>query len=403
MSENNWKPGSGEQVGVGGLVISDKGKDYLNQVIESNRLSYGPFSQKFESLFAREHDCKFSIFCNSGTSALHVALTALKSRYGWADGDEVLVPAITFIATSNIVLHNNMVPVFVDVDPRTYMIDPGEIEKHITPRTRAIIPVHLMGLPADMKAICQIAKKHNLRIIEDSCETMFATSEGKKVGSMGDIGCFSTYVAHLLITGVGGLATTNDPELAVDLRSLCNHGRDSIYLNIDDDKGKTGEELFTVIQKRFQFVQLGHSMRCTEMEAALGLAQLEEKDGILEGRRENAEYLNNNLSDLSEHIQLPVEPEGRSHVFMLFPLMLRKENKTGLTRFLEEKGIETRDLMPITSQPVYKKMFGEDLEDRYPVAKKINKNGFYIGCHQYINKKQLDYIVSCFHDYFKGK
>lgn len=208
------------QIGVGGLRLGPLEKRYLRQVISSNRLSYGPFHQRFERLFAREHGCRFAAFCNSGTGALHVALAALKEHHGWSDGDEVIVPSVTFVATANIVLHNRMVPVFVDVDRATYTMDPKLLEDKITSKTRAVIPVHLMGLPCDMEPILQLCHRYGLRAIEDSCETVFASYRGRKVGSMGDIGCFSTYVAHYIVTGVGGLATTNNPELAVRLRSL---------------------------------------------------------------------------------------------------------------------------------------------------------------------------------------
>src|SRR5207253_10292362 len=156
--------------------------------------------------------------------------------------------------------------------------DPALIEAKITPRTRAILPVHLLGLPADMRAVADIAARHDLKIVEDSCETMFAQCDGRKVGSWGDIGCFSTYIAHYIVTGVGGLATTNDADLAVMLKSLMNHGRDSIYLNIDDDKDCDRESLYRLAARRFTFVHVGHSFRCTELEAAIGLAQLEDKD-----------------------------------------------------------------------------------------------------------------------------
>jgi len=197
-----------KQIGVGGLEIGPLERKYVNQVLDSSRLSHGPFSQRFESLFAREHDCQFACFLNSGTSALHIALAVLKERHGWRDGDEVLVPAVTFISTANIVIYNGMRPVFVDVDLRTYNMDPAQMEKKISGRTRAVIPVHLFGLPAQMDAIMEVANRRGLRLIEDSCETMFATCDGKKVGSFGDIGCFSTYVAHILVTGVGGFCTT---------------------------------------------------------------------------------------------------------------------------------------------------------------------------------------------------
>lgn len=378
-----------------------KEKEYVQQVVDSNRLSYGPFSEKFESQFAKMHDCQFAVFCNSGTSALHIALAALKERHGWKDDDEVLVPSVTFIATSNVVLHNRMRPVFVDVDSRSYNIDPAKIEEKITPRTRAILPVHLMGLPADMGPIADIAKRHNLRIVEDSCETMFADCRGRKVGAWGDIGCFSTYIAHYIVTGVGGLATTNDPELAVMLKSFMNHGRDSIYLSIDDDDNCDREKLFEIAARRFQFIYTGHSFRCTELEAAIGLAQLEAKDAIIAKRKALARFYLANLADLSDYLQLPTQPPECEHVFMLFPLVLREGHKRELINYLEENGVETRDLMPLLSQPVYHRIFG-DLLPQYPVAQWLHRGGFYIGCHQHIDQASAEHVVELFHKYFAG-
>lgn len=391
-----------EQIGVGGVRLGALEKRYLAQVIASNRLSYGPFSQKFEQGFARAHDCRFAVFCNSGTSALHIALAALKERHGWEDGDEVIVPAVTFVATSNVVLHNGLRPVFVDVDPKTYNLDPALIEAKLTRRARAVLPVHLMGLPCDMDAILEIAGRRGLKVIEDSCETTFASYRNRKVGSFGDIGCFSTYVAHYIVTGVGGLATTNDPDLAVRLRSLMNHGRDSIYMKIDDDRGVSKERLHEIVAKRFSFVSLGHSFRSTEFEAALGLAQLEAGEKIIRARKANARILLEGLGDLSDRIQLAHVPEDRDHMFMMFPIVLRGEEKTDLVRYLEERRIETRDILPLINQPVYRKLYG-DLEPKYPTARWINRNGFYIGCHQYLTRRELDYVIDTFHDYFRAR
>jgi perosamine synthetase len=388
------------QIGVGGLVLGEQEKRYLAEVIASNRLSYGPMTQRLEREFAELHDCQYAVFCNSGTSALHIALGALKERHGWRDGDEVIVPAVTFVATANIVLHNNMIPVFVDVDAETYNIDAKLIEAKITPKTRAVIPVHLMGLPCDMDPILEIARKHRLKIIEDSCETMFATYKGKKVGSFGDIGCFSTYIAHFVVTGVGGFAISNDPELAVMLKSLMNHGRDSIYLSSSDDHEVSKEKLFEIVSKRFSFVHLGHSFRCTELEAAIGLGQLEQKDEIVKARAENAAYFKERLEPLKDRIQLPFTPLDREHMFMLFPIALRDRHKRGLVNYLEEHLIETRDLMPLINQPVYRKMFG-DIEDQYPVAKWLNASGFYIGCHQYLTGEEREYIVDTVLSFFR--
>jgi perosamine synthetase len=261
------------------------------------------------------------------------------------------------------------------------------------------MPVHMMGLPCDMKPIWKLAKKYKLKIIEDSCESMLAEYEGKKVGSLGDVGCFSTYVAHLLVTGLGGLSTTNNKKLALKIRSLMNHGRDSHYLNIDDDNVR-GKELVKIISKRFRYVSVGHSSRCTEMEAALGLDQLDNLEKIVAKRQLIARRFIKGLECLADHIQLPTVPQNRSHSFMLFPILLKKERKEGLTRYLEKRGVETRDLMPLLNQPIYKKLFG-DIEPNYPNALKIRKNGFYIGCHQYLSDEDISFIVAAMKSYFK--
>ena len=386
------------QIGVGGLQLSAYEKQLVNEVLDSNQLTYGDYSRRFEREFAAKHDCKFSLFMNSGTSALHIAIAALKSMHGWADGDEVLVPAVTFVATSNIVLHNNLKPVFVDVEPHTYNIDATKIEEKITSRTRGIIPVHLLGLPCEMDPIEDLAKTYHLSIVEDSCETMFARYKGRSVGSMSDVGCFSTYVAHFLVTGVGGFATTNNPDLARDMRSLMNHGRDSIYISSTDDAGAEGERLEEIIAKRFKFIHVGHSFRCTEMESAIGIGQLAQADQIIKRRAEIAQLLTDGLADLQEWIQTPVCPPDRTHSFMLFGLVTKMDDKKRLTSYLENLNIETRDLLPLINQPIYKRMYG-NLEDLYPVAKWVNNNGFYIGCHSYMKEEEINFIIEAFHEY----
>ncbi len=387
------------KIDVGTLHLSDKAKQLVNQALDNNRLSYGPFSQQFEQMFAKIHQSKYGILSNSGTSALHVAVAALKEIHHWNDGDEILVPAVTFVATSNVVLHNGMKPVFIDVEKEYYEIDPKLIEQKITPRTRAIIVVHLFGMPCAMDEITAIAKKYHLKIIEDSCETMFAKYKGKSVGTLSDIGCFSTYVAHLLTTGVGGINTTNNAEYAVKLRSLVNHGRDSIYISIDDDDGKSKEEMKEIIARRFKFVSIGHSFRVTEMEAALGVAQLDNWEAMIEKRRKNGNYLIQKLSHLSNDIQLPKIREGAEHSFMMFPVVLHHEKKEKMVNFLEEHGIETRDMLPLINQPVYVTLF-DIKEGDYPIADWVNNNGFYVGCHQDLSNEDLDYIVKIFDLYF---
>lgn len=389
-------------IGVGGTFISPLAKKYVNKALDSNRLSYGPFTKEFENQFAKLHDRKYALFCNSGTSALQVGLHALKEKYGWRDGDEVLVPAITFIASSNVVLQNNLKPVFVDVEPIYYEIDPEKIEEKITKKTKAIMPVHLFGQPCDMDPIMKIARRHNLKVIEDSCETMFVKYKGKPTGSWGDVACFSTYVAHLIVTGVGGLALTNDDELAVLIKSLYNHGRDSIYISIDDDDNKNKQQLFKIVEKRFSFVHVGYSYRGTEMEGALGLAMLKTKDRMLRRRQQNALQLTKGLKKHEQYIQLPTVRKETEHAFMMYPIVVKKDapfTREDLIFYLEENGIETRNLMPLLSQPIYKKLFG-NIESKYPVATWIDRNGFYVGCHQELQKEDINYVTATFDRFF---
>jgi CDP-6-deoxy-D-xylo-4-hexulose-3-dehydrase len=388
------------QIGVGGLVLSDYEKKLVNEVLDSNQLTYGPYSKRFETDFALKHECNFGLYMNSGTSALHIALAALKNRYGWSDGDEVIVPAVTFVATSNVVLHNNLIPVFVDVEPDTFNMDPNKVEEKITKRTRAIIPVHLLGLPASMARILEIAKTYRLYVIEDSCECMFANYQNKSVGSLGDIGCFSTYVAHFLVTGVGGLATTNNPTLAIDMRSLMNHGRDNIYIGSKDDEGVEGEKLHEMIAKRFSFIHVGHSFRCTELEAAIGIGQLAKADALIKRRKEIADRYTQELSVLSDYIQLPTCPPDRTHSYMLYGIVMKSHDKTRFVNYLEDLNIETRDLLPLINQPIYKRLFG-NIEDNYPVAKKLNSNAFYIGCHPYMSDNEVSFVIEAFINHFK--
>ncbi len=391
-----------KQIGVGGFTLSARAKALVNEVLDSNRLTAGPMMARFEGQIAQSHGCRFGLMCNSGTSALHIALAALKEVHGWQDGDEVLVPAVTFVATANVVLYNNLTPVFVDVEPAYYDIDPAKIEERITPRTRAIMPVHIAGLPCDMDPILEIAGRHNLRVVEDSAECMFVHYKGRPVGSFGDIGCFSTYAAHIISTGVGGLCTTNDPQLMALLKSLMNHGRDSIYIRIDDDAGAQGDALFQIADRRFSFERLGHSFRATEMEAAIGVAQFEEREALWQKRLALAERYRQGLAGLEGILQLPqVRPETE-HAFMFYPLVLThpKLRRDDLIRYLEAEGVETRYLLPLINQPIYRRLYG-NLDGEYPVASWLNERAFYVGCHPEMTLEDVDYVVQTIQDFFR--
>lgn len=392
------------QIGVGGAVITPLARRYVNQVLDSGRITYGPFLQSFEKKFAQLHNRRFAISANSGTSALQVALHALKELGGWKDGDEVIVPALTFVATVNVVLQNNLKPVFVDIDPKTYHIDPAKIAAKITRRTRAIMPVHVFGVSADMHPILRLARRHGLRVLEDSCEAMFVSHRGEPIGSQGDISCFSTYMAHILTTGVGGFACSNDPKIAVLLRSLVNHGRDSIYYAMDHDRGKSGQALAEVIGRRFSFVTAGYSYRLTEFEGALGMAELAYWEKNLERRQKNADYLLRRLKPFGRLLQLPSWPAHSEHAFMMFPIVITdpRVKKEDLTRWLEEWNVETREMLPLLNQPIYQKLFG-NLEPKYPVATFVRENGFYVGCHPALKRADLDYVVQVVREFFHRK
>jgi dTDP-4-amino-4,6-dideoxygalactose transaminase len=369
---------------------------YLNQVIDSGRISYGEKSLAFEKKFAKLHECEYAILSNSGTSALQVALQAMKEINGWEDGDEVIVPATTFVATANIVVHNRMKPVFVDVDAVTYGLNPQFMEDAITERTRAVIPVHLFGQPCEMASIQGIAENHNLSTIEDSCETMFAKHHGFSVGGLGDIGCFSTYVAHLLVTGVGGICTTSSPAYAAKIRSLVNHGLEIEHLNPGDNFAAT-----PTIGRRFHFDTIGHSYRITELEAAIGLAQLDDLyiEEMLTVRNRNAKHLTSGLHMLNRKHDVfnpPKVLKHNTHSWMMYPILLNRDiDKEPLMKFLNENMIETRDMLPILSQPAYSYLDHDD----FPVSKWILESGFYVGCHQDLTPEDIEYVLQTLGEY----
>ncbi len=383
-----------DKIGVGYASVTELEKKYVLDALDSQRLSQGKYVAEFERKFAKMHGHRYGVMCNSGTGALHLALLALKEKYGWNDGDEALVPAITFIATSNAVIHAGLKPVFVEVDIHSYNMDPAEIEKRVTDRTRCIIPVHCFGMPCEMDKISQIAQKYGLRILEDCAESHFAKINGKTVGSFSDIMACSTYVAHTLTTGVGGVMCTSDTELAEILRSLVAHGRACTCERCiaSDGRQVCPKRLKTDLDRRFTFVRLGYSYRVGEIEGALGLAQLERVDEIMDARHKNAEYLIRGLEDVEKYIQLPRHPENIEHTYMMFPILVRPESprsKNEIVRHLESKNIETRPMLPLLNQPVYKELFG-DIEKKYPNARYIDNNGFYIGCHHGLSTEELD-------------
>lgn len=396
-----------EKIGVGYAYVSDIEKKYVNEALAASRLSQGKMVHQFEKKFAAMHDQKYGIACNSGTSALHVGIEVMKEVYGCPkrEKSEVLVPAITFIATSNAVMHAGLKPVFVDVDPVTYNMDPAKIEDKITENTVGIIPVHTFGQPCDMDPIMEIAQKHKLWVMEDCAEAHFATYKGRKIGSFGDIAAFSTYVAHTITTGVGGVITTTDQKMAEISRSLIAHGRAcTCEVCLASDPRKVCPlRMKTQMDKRFMMVRMGYSYRIGELEGAIGLGQLENKDIIMGSRKKNAAYLTDKLQDTQGVLQLPSAPDYVEHSYMMYPIVVKKEasfSREEMIHFLEDKNIETRPMLPLLNQPIYQEIFG-DIEKDYPVAEWIDHNGFYVGCHHGLTEKELDVIAGAIHEFLQ--
>lgn len=373
---------------LGTFTATPAMREMINKVLDSGRLSYGPLCSEFEQRFANLHGCAYGVLSNSGTSSLQVALQALKELHGWADGDEVIVPSLTFVATINVVYHCGLKPILVDIDSY-YALNPLLIERAITGKTRCIIPVHPFGLPADMKQIKEIADRYNLKIIEDSCEAMFVRTDGQFVGSWGDVGCFSTYVAHFITGGVGGVGITGNPDLALHMRSLVNHGIDLTELPTGDAYDPS------FLGRNFRFSRIGHSYRITEMEAALLLPQLDDSAKMMAKRAFNASRIMNILSEYDGYLQLPKTRPGALHGYMIYPIVLREEPKEPIMAFLRQYGVECRDMLPLTTQPCYK--FKSFL---YPVADYCNKHGFYIGCHQDLEDEAFDHLAEVFSMWF---
>jgi dTDP-4-amino-4,6-dideoxygalactose transaminase len=386
------------KIGVGTFKTTHLMRQHVMRVLETGQLSYGDFSRQFEDDFALMHNCTHGVLSNSGTSSLLVALQTLKRFNRWQDGDEVLVPACTFVATVNIVLQAGLRPVLVDVEEDHYAMNPALIEQKLRAQTKCIIPVHPFGQPANMNMIKPIANNYGLKIIEDSCECILAKHDGASVGAWSDISCFSFYMAHLLTAGVGGIALTNDAHMAKYMRSLVNHGMK--YDDLSNDKTAYFRPKKT--HRDFIFDKVGHSFRITEFEAAIATAQLETIYDDIVKRRENAAYLTKHLSGIPA-LQLPKIREDTEHSFMMYPIVMRGiekgENKKDLIKWLNEHGISTRSMLPLINQPVYRKLKLWNPE-HYPVAQDIEENGFYIGCHQHLTKEDLDYIVSRFERYF---
>jgi len=392
------------EVGVGFFESTPEMVSNLTSVLRSGRISYGPYSKALEKQFAALHDSDYGVLSASGTDSLRVALHALMIVHDWQPGSEVIVPATTFVATINVVSQLGLAPVLVDVEPDYYCMDVKAAANAVNRDTVAILPVNLLGQAADLYWLQEIAFDNNLCMVEDSCEAMFVNHDGASVGTWGDVGAFSFYMAHLITAGVGGISITSDEELADIMRSLVNHGRSPVYTSIDDDDGLTGDELVEMIRKRYAFIHPGYSSRITELQAAIALPQIHNYPDMMARRYAVASRLTAGLSKHARRLQLPAEREAGEHAYMMYGLKtLKGESKWPLMKHLEENGIETREMLPIVNQRMYAPLVATAIKrgENLDVSKDLIKTGFYIGCHQGMSDEDVDYVCEVVDDFYR--
>ncbi|MFO7991259.1 MAG: DegT/DnrJ/EryC1/StrS family aminotransferase [Thermoplasmata archaeon] len=298
--------------------IGEEEKEAVMEVLESGQIAMGPKVKEFEEKFASYIGVEEAVAVSSGTAALHLSLLAA----GVGIGDEVIVTPYSFFSSVSMVMAVGAVPVFVDIDKDTFCVDPEKIEDKVSDDTKAILPVHLYGHPAEMGVINGIAEEKGLIVIEDACQAHGAEYNGVKVGGIGDMGCFSFYATKNMITGEGGMVTADDHTLANEVRKLREHGRVA----------------------RGRYTRVGYNYLMTDVEAAIGIVQLGKLDEMNEKRRENAERLNNELQKLEEEniVKTPLEKENCKHVYHQYALRVPSEKRNRIIASMQKAGIQVR-------------------------------------------------------------
>jgi dTDP-4-amino-4,6-dideoxygalactose transaminase len=343
-------------------VISDREKELVMEVLNSGMLVQGPKVAALEEAFAEVCEVEHAIATTSGTTALHVALLA----HGIGEGDEVITTPFTFIASANSILFTGAKPVFVDIEADTYNIDPDLIEAAVTPKTKAILPVHLYGYVCDMDAIMDIAERHQLAVIEDACQAVGASFQGQKAGSFGT-GTFSLYATKNVMSGEGGMITTNDDSIAEECRLIRNHG----------------------MKVRYHHDMLGYNFRLSDLHAAIGLAQMERLAEFNAKRKANAEYLN-------EHIHSVITPKvkpGYDHVWHQYTVRVDDgRDRDAAVKQLNKAGIGTSIFYPI---PVHQQGYMREIIGEYhlPVSEKLAKQVISLPVHPQVSQSDLEKIV----------
>jgi dTDP-4-amino-4,6-dideoxygalactose transaminase len=387
------------RIPFGTISVTDRSKEIILDILQSNRLSSGKYVHEFEKRFAELIGAKEAVAVSSGTNADALAL-ALLYDYGAKRGDEIITTAFSFVATGNSVLQAGFIPVFVDIDRKTLNIDPAKIEEKITDKTRAIMPVDLMGKPADMDRINAIAEKYNLYVIEDAAEAYGATHKGRNAGTLGDLGAFSLYIAHVITTVEGGIIITDNSDFAEILRSLRSHGRackcESCVINLASAYCPKRFQYGDNADIRFIFERIGFSTKMNELEAAIGIGNLDIYDDIIRKRRDNLYYLMENFKKFSPYL-VTIEKESYEEIGPhALPIIIQEQasfNRNQLVNFMVKKGIDTRNLFSSipTQCPGYS-FLGHKIGD-FANAEYLGENGIHIGVHQDIGRHDCDYIL----------
>jgi CDP-4-dehydro-6-deoxyglucose reductase, E1 len=366
------------------------------------RLSQGPRVREFEERFAKYVGTRYAVAVNSGSSANLLALTALVQSGKVPVGSEVIIPAATFATVASPIIQAGLMPVYVDVDPVSWNVDPREIVKAITKKTRVIMPVHSFGNPADMTAIMKIAKKRRLVVLEDCCEAHGAAIGRKKVGSFGLLSTMSFFVAHNMTTGEGGMIFTSDKKLYDVLRSLREFGR----LQATKTTGLTYRDpVLGAYDARYVFQRIGYNVRMTDIAAALGIAQLKKLDALNAKRLKIVAMYQKHLKKYRRFLELPTVAQGDFHSFYGYPFIIKKGapfTRNTLAAFLESRGIETRAFFGgcLPDQPAFRTA-PRRIVGKLPVSRVIRDGTIFIGCHPALVPEQVERVKKAFDDFFR--
>ena len=378
------------------------------EVLRSGSYILGPNVKALEVELAKYIGCNYTVSLNSGTDALHLALRALDI----GPGDEVITTAFTFVATTEAIGIVGATPVFADINPDTFNIDPKEIEKRITPKTKAIIPVHLYGQPCDMGAIMDIAKRHNLYVIEDCCQAIGAEYKGQKVGTFGDIATLSFYPAHHITMGEGGAVLTNNAVLKKAMESIRDWGRDCWCPPGCDN---TCKQRFTQklgdlpegYDHKYTYSHLGYNLKITDMQAACGVAQLRKVNKFIAKRKENFKKIKDKLEKFSEYLILPKAQENSEPSWFGFLISVKPDapfTRNDLVKYLNENKIGTRLLFAgnIVKQPY---MIGRNyrIVGELTNSDFIMNNTFWIGVYPGIDDSMIDYVYYIIEEFIKNR